>query len=236
MTRICPFCEGSKTKPFDNTRFFICTNCGLFINDVMSEEKVKDTNKNFLLSACHNPKNRESRLKEADELQCTTLERYINVGRIYDVGAASAFFLKAAKDRGWEVYGNEISTKAIEWAKENYDIDLDYGFFEEVELEKESFNSVVLWNSLEHTHNPKTTLDKCYSILKPGGLIYIKVPNNHTAQELNKNYELVHLFEFTDECLMKHLEAAGFEEVEVEKRDICPNYGVVALRCLYRKI
>ena len=235
MIRVCPFCEGSKTEPFENTRFHICNTCGLFINEVMSEEKVKDTNKNFLLSACHNPKNREGRLREADELQCTTLEKYIGVGRVYDIGSASGFFLKAAKDRGWEVYGNEISTKAIEWEKENYNIDLDYGFFEETDVADNHFDAVVLWNTLEHTHNPKTTLDKCNDVLREGGLIYIKVPNNHTAQELNKNYEPVHLFEFTDDCLMKHLEAAGFEEVEVEKRDVCPNYGVVAARYVYRK-
>lgn len=236
MNRSCPFCKTCQTEQFGNTHFFKCTCCGLFINVPMSEEQVKETNKNFLLSACTVEKNRKARIKEAHEVQCVALEKYIDIGYIYDVGAASGFFLKAAMDRGWQVGGNEISVKGIAWAKENYNIDLDYGFFENIDLPNEYYNAVVMWNTLEHTHNPKTTLETCYRILKPGGLVLIKVPNNKTEQELNRYYETVHLFEFTNECLAAHLNAMGFKELESNYRDICPNYGVVAATYLYRKI
>jgi SAM-dependent methyltransferase len=233
--RACPFCKDSKTEQFGNTKFFRCDGCGLFINIPMDEEQIKETNKNFLLSACKVEKNRIARIKEAHEVQCEAIERHVNVGAVYDVGAASGFFLKAARDRGWEIGGNEVSEKGIEWAKENYNMDLDYGFLEEINLPDNYYDAVVLWNTLEHTHNPYTTLEVCHRILKPGGVILIKVPNNHTANELNRHYESVHLFEFTHECLHGHLINMGFEGLEANFRDVCPNYGVVAATYLYRK-
>lgn len=232
----CPFCTHSRTTKFEDTNFFRCRECGLFINKPMTELEVKNTNKNFLLSACHNSKTRESRINEAKNFQLKLLEEYGNVGKVYDVGAAGGFFLYAARENGWEIGGNEISIAAIKWAKSNFNIDLDYGFFEEITLSEDYYDAVVLWNTLEHTHNPKTTLEKCYSILKKEGLLFIKVPNKKTAKELKTQYETVHLFEFTDECLCKHLDSIGFKKMWLEPNDVNPKSGVVAAIYLYKKV
>lgn len=235
VDRICPFCN-VVAQQFSNTRFHRCKNCGLFINIPMDEFQIKEINKNFLLSACKNENTRMLRIKEAHDVQLALIEKYVDVGYVYDVGAASGFFMKAAFDKGWIAHGNDISSKAIKWAKDNYNFKIDYGFLEEQVIENGFYNAVVLWNTLEHTHNPKTTLEKCYNILKTNGVILIKVPNNKTAFELNRNYESVHLFEFTDECLVKHLNAIGFEELYINRNDVCPNYGVVAAIYLFRRV
>jgi 2-polyprenyl-3-methyl-5-hydroxy-6-metoxy-1,4-benzoquinol methylase len=201
----------------------------------MAQNQIKHVNKDFLLSACSDKAKRDTRIKEAHDVQCATLEKYTAVGTVLDVGAASGFFMKAAKDRGWKIYGNEISWPAIAWAKTNYNIDIDYGFLEEIQLDDNFFDAVVLWNTLEHTFNPKTTLEICYKALKINGLILIKVPNNKTGSELNKHYERVHLFEFTDLCLSTNLNKIGFKKIEPIKYEICPNYGVTSATYLYKK-
>jgi len=252
MARECPFCNGSDktTHPFKDTMFWECGGCGLFINLPMTDDQIKAKNKTMLLSACHNEKNRIGRLKEAKEVQVAALERNLIIGenepkKVFDVGAASGFFMKAAEEAGWWVYGNEVSTSAIEWAREHYGLNISYGVLEDIIdadidecdgfFHQGAYSAVVLWNTLEHTRDPQLTLKYCWDMLVPGGLIYIKVPNKKTAEELKSQYEIVHLFEFTDECLCKHLDYMGFEQVEIERNEVNPRSGVVAGVYLYRK-
>ena len=144
-------------------------------------------------------------------------------GWVYDVGAAGGFFLKAARRHGWEVRGNEISTAAIEWCRKHYSIELDYGFLEEVELEADSFDAVVMWNTLEHCINPLTTLETAYRILRPGGVLLVSVPTKR-FNELEATYAGGHLSEFTTHSLELCANVAGFTEDWVRPRQ--------ARRCL----
>jgi len=231
---ICPFCANSNTASFDGTRFLHCDGCGLFIKNIPSSKSaLKIKNKGFLLSTCQRENPGEDRIKNADK-QLDVLERHVSPGIVYDVGAAAGFFMKAARDRGWTVYGNEISERAIEWAKNHYGINIDYGFLEDLAIPESHFDAVVLWNILEHTYNPKATLEVCRKILKSGGLIFIRVPNKKTKEELVRFYTGRHLFEFTEKCLTGHLEAMGFKYVE-RNAGHNPKSGVPHCDYLYRK-
>jgi len=201
----------------------------------MSPEQIKEFNRNFLLGACHNLSKRTQRLGEAKDLQVATLKQHGSIDKVYDVGAASGFFMKAVEDAGGVAHGNEISMASIAWAKKEYGINIAYGFLEELEIPDSYFDAVVLWNTLEHTSNPKTTLDVCYRVLKEGGLIYIKVPNHKSPNELINFYEGAHLFEFTEECLSIHLKDIGFKEIFVDPKDVDPRCNVTAAVYLYRK-
>ena len=231
----CPFCKSGVVRPFIGTRFSQCDICGLFINSIFpsNAEKLKDDCRNQMLRACSDSTKEASRISDAN-VQLNTLEEYVTSGAIYDVGAAGGFFMKVAQDRGWEVYGNEISESAIAWAKERYGITIDYGFLEEIPLTWDSFDVVVIWNTLEHTYNPYDTLTVARAMLKPNGFIYIKVPNKKTPKALNKFYEKAHLYEFTEECLSLYLDALEFQCVE-RWVGINPNSHVPFCDYLYRK-
>ena len=71
MDRKCVFCDSSSVAAFENTPFVRCNRCGLFINKPMSEEAMKNKNKNFLLSTCHKPNPGFNRINEAHEVQLT---------------------------------------------------------------------------------------------------------------------------------------------------------------------
>lgn len=231
----CPFCKDSVVVKFKDTAFMVCSKCGLFINKIMTASQVKELNRNFLLGACVDINKRKGRIANAN-LQCAVLEKYISVGKLYDVGCSGGFFMKASIDRGWQASGNEVSLKSIEWAKNNYGFNIDYGVLEEIDHPSNYYDAVVLWNTLEHTHNPYTTIVTCYNMLRKDGLIHIKVPNKKTAKELKDHYERVHLFEFTDECLTYHLKNLGFEEIEMHRKIIENDRGIVAAVYLYRKV
>ena len=172
--------------------------------------------KDFLLSACWNKKNRAGRMEDAKR-QLDTLEKYIKPGKVFDVGAASGFFMKAAKERGWKPHGNDISIAGVKWAKENFDLAIHHDFFEDIDLPVNEYDAVVLWNTLEHTHNPAQTIKVAKQILKLNGFIYIKVPETRTVELLRKYYEPMHFFEFNLNNLVRHLRSQGFVEKEIYK-------------------
>ena len=211
----CPFCRSSEPVDFSGTQFLRCGYCGLFINKRFppDAQTLKKWCEKQMLKACHNERKRRDRFEDAKH-QLDILERYAEPGLVFDVGAAAGFFMKVAMERGWKAHGNEISVKAIEWAKEQYGIDIEYGFFEDLELEKNAYDAVVMWNILEHTYDPKQTLLTSREILRASGLLFIKVPNKKIAEELRRHYATAHLYEFTEECLARHLEMLGFQGVE----------------------
>jgi len=187
---------------------------------IPTPEQLKERTKDFQLSAAKDRRKRRSRISDA-ERQMKLID--MTPGWVYDVGAAAGFFLKAARRHGWEVRGNEISTAAIDWCRKHYSIELDYGLLEEVELESDSFDAVVMWNTLEHCINPLTTLEVAYRILRPGGVLLISVPTKRW-NELEATYAGGHLSEFTVNSLQKCAWLTDFTEDWVRSKQ--------ARRCL----
>jgi SAM-dependent methyltransferase len=102
--------------------------------------------------------------------------------------------------------------------------------FGSVALEPESFDLVSIMHVLEHVRRPVETLNQIRGVLKPGGLLFIEVPN---TSDLNMFYDLLlfeHLYHFTPETLAWLLAREGFE-VLVHQRST--SYG--AQRVIARK-
>lgn len=212
----CCLC-GCEETTFTYADVVRCVNCKIFIKqNLPTKDQIKVQLKDFLLSACWNEGTRKERLEDA-KWQLDHLEKYTSPGKVFDVGAAGGFFMKAARDRGWEVEGNDVSDAAIKWAKENFNLSIHYDFFEDIDLLENEYDAVVLWNTLEHTHDPAETINIVKRILKPNGLIYIQVPETPTPALLRRYYEPYHFYEFNFKSLSHYLESQGFVEREVHK-------------------
>lgn len=97
-------------------------------------------------------------------------------GRLLDIGAGTGAFLHTMRTAGWEVTGLEPDSGAIRRAELAYGLQLKpseqlFG------LEKNYFDVVTLWHVLEHVHELHTYLDQIKKICRPGGRIFIAVPN-----------------------------------------------------------
>ena len=214
-TRIkqCFLCGLKFQTPFIHDLFH-CADCELFVKSpTYSQSDIKKQCKNFLLSACSSAEKTNRRITKAHE-QLDRLEQHTFIGRVFDVGSAAGFFMKAASDRGWIADGNEVSKAAIKWGKDNFGLTIKFGFFENLKLHN-SYNAVVMWNTLEHTTNPLVTLQKAYKILQPGGVVFIRVPCR-SPLNVEQHYEVDHLFEFSFKSLEATLVAAGFQKVFME--------------------
>lgn len=230
MNNNCINC-GSDYKPLFND-YVVCKKCGLYKNTkYSSKEELRERLKDFLLSASRNKNTEEKRLNKAQK-QMDVLNKYLpNKGKVFDVAAAGGFFLKKARENGWDIDGNEISIASREWAKNNYNIILKEEYFTDDDIDENYYDAVVFWNSFEHMHDPIEVLKKTYYILKEGGLIYIRVPNK-SQEMLRKHSEKLHSFEFNKNNLNSLLEKNGFEKIFIKDVD----EQIPSMDLLYKKI
>ena len=209
----CLICNKPVTQSYND--LVHCSSCDFLMKrNELDRSHLKKELYNFLLSASHNSEVRRIRIEEAD-LNLSILEKYVKVGKIFDLGAASGFVLKAAKDRGWIVDGNEISYAAVKDAKSKYNIDIKYGFFDELKLKENEYDAVNMWNALEHTMNPDDIIKITRKILKEGGAVHIRVPEKN-SKTVSKWYEPHHIVEFTRKSLNLLMEKHGFRTEFIE--------------------
>lgn len=139
--------------------------------------------------------------------------------KLLDVGAMYGFFLFFARERGLQVTGVELSEETPKFAR-SQGIDVRSTTLAGAAFPDASFDLVTMNNVLEHTLSPLTDLQEAFRVLKPGGLIYVAVPN---FDSLVANVDNIywknkawpnHLVYFTRKTLALTLGAAGFEVAE----------------------
>jgi len=99
------------------------------------------------------------------------------VGKLLDVGAGGGFFLRAARELGWQVCGIEPSEAACAFAREHFNLNLLQGEAEFVEPREAPFDAIHCAFVLEHIADPIALLHRLFAWLKPSGRIWLEVPN-----------------------------------------------------------
>ncbi|MBI4461100.1 MAG: class I SAM-dependent methyltransferase [Acidobacteria bacterium] len=135
-------------------------------------------------------------------------------GRLLDIGCGRGTLVKLARAAGFEAYGIERPSSP--------DVALPYVFYKdlpECNFPEEHFQAVILWHVLEHLPDPATTLREIHRILRPGGWLYIAVPNFGGAQSQTSGSRWFHLdlprhlWHFRKSTLEPLLERQGFPVV-----------------------
>ena len=103
--------------------------------------------------------------------------------RYLDVGCSTGFVVEAARDRGWDAIGIDLNPSAIEYGVSR-GLDLRAVALESGGFAPASFDAVSLFDVLEHLFDPVRTLRDCAALLKPGGIIFLYVPNYDSASRL----------------------------------------------------
>jgi len=104
------------------------------------------------------------------------IEKYTGqAGRLLDVGCGIGILIEVAKERGWEVSGQEISPFAVDYCRKKgfkvYDRPLP-----EFHLPENSFDLITLFDVIAHLKDPVSYISACSKLLKPGGHLVIKTP------------------------------------------------------------
>ncbi|MCX5713833.1 MAG: methyltransferase domain-containing protein [Candidatus Omnitrophica bacterium] len=196
-------------------RIFKCVECGLVF-----ARPTHDTSKLSTIYAEYVDewyiKTEEGRRHTARSI-LKKLDKYKRHGnRLLEVGCSAGFFLAEAQKMGWEVRGIEPSGWAAGYAKEKFNLEIINKSLEECGLPDGYFDSVVIFDTIEHMTNPKEVLARLQKVLKPNGILYLTTPDIEClSSKLLKikwwGISQFHLFYFSKSSLNKMLNSAGFE-------------------------
>lgn len=105
------------------------------------------------------------------------IERETAVSKVLDVGCGCGFFLKEARNRGWDVAGVDLSKESIAYA----DRLLGSNIAREGTLENlsqgEVYDVITMIDTLGFSTAPWSDFEKVRSLLKPGGLLFLRCSN-----------------------------------------------------------
>ncbi|WP_148231208.1 class I SAM-dependent methyltransferase [Desulfobacca acetoxidans] len=138
-------------------------------------------------------------------------------GNILDIGCGRGDFLNFMRERGWRVQGIEIHPGLVDIC-ESRGITCQIGELGTLSFPENFFDAITFRDVLEHIPTPPhQVLSHTAQWLKPGGVMYIKVPNlDWISGPLGKLYKRgfdpgVHLYHFSQKALRRCLERAGLK-------------------------
>ncbi len=169
-----------------------------------------DTNEGFINKMYHRVRRRTLLKKKSLVGKMTGKSR----GTILDIGSGTGAFLHTMQLAGWNVTGLEPDTAARDRALKLYDLHLNLS--EQLySLPAGSFDAITLWHVLEHVHDLHGYINQINTVLKPGGKIFIAVPNYTSYdEEVYKEYWAAydvprHLYHFSPKAMQELLELHG---------------------------
>jgi SAM-dependent methyltransferase len=213
-----------------------CFHCGHIYSHIrMSEEGLMLFYEKFLPGFLINQEIRDEdwiRRPILNNGVMDVIEEHAEIGNILDIGACAGDLLVFARDRGWQVAGQELSDLCIN-IMQYLDIPTVHGFTHETTYANESMDAIVLRHTLEHSPYPRLDLVVLKQVLKPEGVLYIEVPrwigDGTDVPNLPQ-----HISHFTESTLDLLLYIAGYEVVMMDRMggikedDIDSNIRVIA--------
>ena len=150
-----------------------------------------------------------------------------------EVGSGEGFVLEAAKRKGWNPLGIEVSPAFVEPVSRRLGVRVLLGELEELGLPDESADIVYVNSVLEHVARPEAFLRECRRIVRPGGIAYFLVPNEdslyndfrhvifrlfgkETSSRLDPFRTPYHTQGFTPQSLRLLLERTGLKVLSLE--------------------
>ena len=95
---------------------------------------------------------------------------------LLDVGTGSGLLPQAARTRGYEVEGTDLSKHVSENVPAKAGFPIHHGTIEDIEFTRK-YDIITMLHVLEHTSNPLSTLERCRDLLNEGGYVVVVVPN-----------------------------------------------------------
>lgn len=142
-------------------------------------------------------------------------------GRVLDVGAGSGDTVRVYRALGYEAEGLEPHEKTCRYAREYYGLPMHCGTLDSLDVPEGSQDLVLLWNVLEHLHEPLPALRRVLALLKSGGQAAIALPNLDAwgLQQYGTDWYPLdpprHLYHFTPRSLREVLVRAGFRNITI---------------------
>lgn len=179
--RRCPYCQDRAAPGLmvGGTRFFSCPRCllafraGLEVPENVQRMRRYYENDFFRELAWDQLEGfRDGVFRDALD----RIERRVPRGRLLDVGCGCGFFLREAQARGWQVKGLDPSRESIDYLNAMLGPVGVAGTLENFDP-GERYDVITMINVLDHLVDPWKDVNRAAALLRPGGLLYLRLPN-----------------------------------------------------------
>lgn len=144
--------------------------------------------------------------------------------RFLDIGAATGIMMEAAANRGYEVYGVEVSRDGAEAIIEKFGQHRVVNQYFDAAFDAYSnghFYVLCMSELFEHVRQPGNVLDKAHSLLSESGYLLMSVPNTSSLSckllgHVWPNFIKQHLFSFSLDNLKILLQKHNFDLISTK--------------------
>jgi SAM-dependent methyltransferase len=148
--------------------------------------------------------------------------KYKNKGRLLDIGCGNGNFLAGLKSySGWELFGIEPNQNTITLDQELLSLNIKNSTLEEAGFQSNFFDVITLWDVFEHLRDPSSSLHEIHRILKPNGILIMRIPNGNSweAKIFNSYWAGLdpprHLYVFTPKLIKLILHKNNFKVLDL---------------------
>lgn len=157
-------------------------------------------------------------------------EHHAAPGLLVDVGCGGGAFLTVCRAAGWKGIGYDPSAAAVIHAR-SLGLEAEVRPWPPCPFGDETVDAVTFINVVDHLLDPFEALREAWRVLRPGGLVYLRVPNGPfhvgllTTGLLRplRRLAVFHLYGFSRRSFLYHLPRLGFTDVIV--RTAPPSLG-----------
>lgn len=96
--------------------------------------------------------------------------------KVLELGSAHGGFVALLNWAGYKATGLELSPWLVDFARRTFSVRMFLGTVEKQDIKPASLDVIALMDVLEHLANPTTTIQHCFNILKPDGILLIQTP------------------------------------------------------------
>lgn len=150
-----------------------------------------------------------------------------------EIGPGGGFALKAFSNMGYNVTGLETLSSAVDFIRNRLGLQVIKASMESFEPDENGKYDLILLNHvLEHFLDPITAMQKLATMLNPGGILYIRVPDHdsYDIMAYGKNwpaYAQYHISNFSKANLVLLQQKFGLNVLQVKKFIITQSPGYV---------
>lgn len=186
----CPLCGSARLGRYDRDHRGVtidrCRACGMRFMNPQYSDRDRDQFYSKYISFHEEPPaagNESSMRKwlsvrqESKRRSLELLSRYADKGRLLCVGCGDGVEVGVARSSGWQVEGVDVDPDTTAEVARTYGVTMHAGDLLDVDLPTGVFDAVFMDQVIEHLKKPGDYLRRVHELLRPGGVLYLGVPN-----------------------------------------------------------
>lgn len=231
----CPFCKSRNIEMKNRnleSNLYKCQKCNTLFRKYFLPPFTDYSSKYFV----EDYKNQYGKTYEEDSANLTALakrrlEKIKKIkpnGKILDIGSAMGFFLKEAREYGYETEGIEISQYASDYCINTLNLNVHNCSLLDFEYKEKEYDIITAWYVVEHIYNFESILERIIYSLKDDGILAFATPNGSgLSGKFNKNYFSIvpsdHAFEANPKSLDILMSKYSLKCINLENQSVYYN-------------